>query len=48
MYFENKTYRILVSPADVESPELDSLLDANDTGLGLRDDAPELGSDTVN
>lgn len=41
-------YPIFVSPADVEPPELDSLLDAMDTGLGLRDDAPELGSDAVN
>lgn len=39
---------MFVSPADVEPPELDSVLDAIETGLGLRDDAPELGSDAVN
>lgn len=42
-------YLIFVSPADVEPPELDSLLDAIDTGLGLRDDATELQlADAVN
>lgn len=39
---------MFVSPADVEPPELDSLLDAIETGLGFRDDAPELGSDAAN
>lgn len=39
---------MFVSPADVEPPELDSVLDAIETGLGLRDDAPELASDAVN
>lgn len=42
------THLILDSAADVEPPELDSVLDAIETGLGLRDDAPELASDTVN
>lgn len=43
-------YLILVSPADVEPPELDSLLDTIDTGLGFRDEATELqlASDAVN
>lgn len=39
---------MFVSPADVDPPELDSLLDASETGLGLRDDAPELASEAVN
>lgn len=47
-YFYFHSHRIFVSPADVEPPELDSLLEAIETGLGLRDDAPELGSDTMN
>lgn len=34
----------MFSPADVEPPELDSLLDAIETGLGLRDDATLLPS----
>lgn len=43
-------YLIFVSPADVEPPELDSVLDAIDTGLGFRDDAAELqlASEAVN
>lgn len=48
VYFYFYSHRIFVSPADVEPPELDSLLEAIETGLGLRDDAPELGSDTMN
>lgn len=41
---------IFASPADVEAPELDSLLDAIEIGLGLRDDVTELqlASDAVN
>lgn len=38
-------YLIFVSPADVEPPELDSLLDAIEIGLGFRDDATELQLD---
>lgn len=38
------TYSTLLFPP---SAELDSLLDSNDTGLGLREDAPELSSDAI-
>lgn len=44
----NKFYLIFASPAEVEPPELDSLLDTIEIGLGLRDDELQLASDAVN
>lgn len=44
MHVRFGTYSTLLFPP---SAELDSLLDSNDTGLGLREDAPELSSDAI-
>ena len=43
------TYRSLLPTAAVEPIELlDALLEIIETGLGFRDEAPELGSDELN